>query len=413
MLGQPTALLRVNLAEVWLMMGKHAAARRELDEAEKEAEARGDARTLGYVQVNRALAALSAHDDDEAERRLQGVLQREGGDAHLEAEAHLLMARCLRLRGESAEAAAHARSAAGLGLRAALEAALCEKAPLDDIIAQARREEARFELATALLHRGSESDLREALELIQAYEYKVLLEQPAHAVKLAELAREDAALRSLFPLALTLFGPLRVHFLGRSYTLADFPTRKSAALLVKLAVSETPQPRELLADLLWQDAGNPLHSLQTALYHLSRTLGVPVVEGKRGSLSLLYPAQLDLSAFTRQARALLEAPPFARSEAIREALARAPEALLPELPEWFEEERREAETLKLRLLRRLAELEAPEPGRAAETLETLLRLDPYDVEARERLIAHYQALGEDELVRREREQLALLERELS
>jgi DNA-binding SARP family transcriptional activator len=86
---------------------------------------------------------------------------------------------------------------------------------------------------------------------------------------------------------------------------------------------------------------------------------------------------------------------------------------LPELPEWFEEERREAETLKLRLLRRLAELEAPEPGRAAETLEALLRLDPYDVEARERLIAHYQALGEDELARREREQLALLERELS
>lgn len=413
MLGQPTALLRVNLAEVWLMMGKHAAARRELDEAEKEAQARGDARTLGYVQVNRALAALSAHDDFEAERLLQGVLQREGGDAHLAAEAKLLLARCLRLRGEVAQAAVHAQEAIGLGLRAALEAALCTGAPLDDLIARARGEEARFELATALLHRAEEGDLREALELIRAHEYRVLLEQPAHALKLAELSREDASLHALFPLTLTLFGPLRVRFLGRELTLADFPTRKSAALLIKLAVSEAPQPRELLADALWQDAGNPLHSLQTALYHLSRTLGVPVVESKRGSLALSYPVQLDLNVFTRQAKALLTAPPFAHSEAIREALAHAPEGLLPELPEWFEEERREAEALKLRLLGRLADLEALEPGRAAEALETLLKLDPYDVEARERLIAHYLVLGEDELARREREQLALLERELS
>lgn len=412
LLGQPTALARANLAEVLLLTGETTAAWAQLERAEAEAAEQHDARTLGYVQVNRALWQLIRGQGEAAAQLLERVLDQDALDAHLEAEARLLLARKLRLEGRSEAALPQAEAAAPLGLRAALEQALCRGVGLEPVIEQARAEEARFELASALLHRAQPEDLAEALALIRRHGYRSLLEHPLHAPRLAALAHEDAALRQLFPLRVRAFGALAVRFLGRAFDLAAFPTRKSAALLVRLALASHPLPRERLAEAFWPDTANPLHSLQTALYHLNRSLGATLVESRRGSLALIYPVQLDLAEFAAAAEDALGAPQLERAEAIRRALALAPGELLHELPEWFVEERAGAEALKARLLRQLAELEAPRPQRAAEALEALLELEPYDLEARERLIGLYRGLGEAELAQRATEALEHAEREL-
>jgi DNA-binding SARP family transcriptional activator len=181
---------------------------------------------------------------------------------------------------------------------------------------------------------------------------------------------------------------------------------------VHLALAGHPLPREVLAEALWGEAGNPLHSLQTALYHLSRSLNAQVVASRRGSLELLYPVVLDYRRFERAVGDSLQVPWPVQTEAVREALALVQGEPFLEFPEWFEDERRRAETLKITLLRRLVELEAPQPHKAAEALEVLLKADPYDLDSRRTLIGLYAALGQADLARREEERLRLLEHEL-
>lgn len=76
-------------------------------------------------------------------------------------------------------------------------------------------------------------------------------------------------------LHLNLLGPLEVRMGGRLLT---FPTRKTLALLVYLALQSGEQPREHLATLLWPEANpershaslrNPLSHLQTSLRQAS------------------------------------------------------------------------------------------------------------------------------------------------
>jgi tetratricopeptide (TPR) repeat protein len=406
-LGQPTALLRTNLAEVLLLAGQAAEAKAHLEQA--AADAQHDARVLGYVETNLAMWTLGQGQPEPAARRLANLLRQEGLEAHLRAEAELLLARALRLQGQREEALEHARAAAPVGVAAALEQALCEGGDLSEVIGRAREEEARFELATALLNRGEPGDPEEALELIRSHGYRILLDAPQHAPALAALAQDDPATLELFPLRMTTFGGFRVRFLGRSLSLAEFPTRKSAALLLRLALASRPLPREALADEFWGDAGNPIHSLQTALYHLNRTLSAQVVGGRKGVVEVLYPVVLDVTEFERIAAETLEGPWARGADGIRRALAVAEGEPLADFPEWFDEERRLAEALQLRLWRRLSELERPQPRRAAEALEALLRLDPYDVESRRNLIGIYTELGEAEQVRRQEERLRLLE----
>lgn len=409
-LGQPTALVRMNLAEVLLLLGEAAAARVQLDQAALYCGENPRARD--YVQINLALWHLTQGQADAAAPLLQAVLFRDDAEAFLKAEAHLVQARLLRGAGRTGEALAHARAARALGLRAALEEAVCLGEGLDDLIAAARQQEARFELTTALLHQGSPENLREALDLIRRYEYRLLLDDPQHAPRLAAVAQEDGLPLDLFPLRITVFGLFRVTFLGSTLALAAFPTRKSTALLVRLALTEHPLPREVLAEALWGDAGKPLHSLQTALYHLSRALNVQLVASRRGSLELLYPGVLDYRTFERAAENALRAPWPEQTVAVREALALVQGEPFVEFPDWFEDERRHVETLKTMLLRRLVELEAHHPHKAAEALEALLKADPYDLDSRRSLIGIYTDLGEADLARREEECLRLLKHEL-
>ncbi|MER3444358.1 MAG: hypothetical protein C4333_09685 [Meiothermus sp.] len=61
----------------------------------------------------------------------------------------------------------------------------------------------------------------------------------------------------------------------------------------------------------------------------------------------------------------------------------------------------------------MVELTTPEnPQAAIEHLQALVRLEPYDLEARRQLIRLYRPVGEGELARREEERLQQLEREL-
>lgn len=409
-LGQPTTLLRTNLAEVLLLSGRPAEAKAQLEQA--AADAQGDARARGYVEVNLAMWTLNQDQPTAAARRLTSLLRQEGLEANLRAEAELLLARSLRLQGEGERALGHARAAAPLGVAAELELALCERRDPGDVIEQARKEEARFELALALLNRGASGDAEEALELIRAHDYRILLDSPQHAPTLAALAQNDQATLELFPLHLVTFGSFRVRFLGRQLTMVEFPTRKSAALLLRLALAARPLPRELLAEEFWGDSGNPGQSLQTALYHLNRTLGVHAVGGRKGMVELLYPVDLDLSELERRADEILDTTWAHGSDEVRAVLMLAQGEPLADFTDRFDDERRQAEAILLRLWRRLADLEADQPQRAAEALEMLLRLDPYDLDSRQSLIGIYADLGEPEQARRQEERLRLLEGEL-
>lgn len=412
-LGQPTGLVRANLAETLLLQGEAPAAEAQLDSAQAEAAAAGQQRVLGYVRVNRALAALLRGQREQARALLEDVLRQPDLEVRLRAEAELLLARLLRLEGQPGAAVGHAEAALPVGLRAELELALLGERSLDSLVERARSEEARLELALALLHRGQPEDLHEALDLILTQQYRALLDDPDLTARLAPLAAKDPALRALFPLELSTFGPCTLRFLGRTYTEAAFPTRKSLALLIRLALSDSPQRREALAEQFWADAGNPMGSLQTAIYHLNRTLGQKVVEGGRGSLELAFPVRLDLTAFERAAQEALHLPSSLQPPALRKALKLAQGEPLASFPEWFAEERAAAEALRTRLLRRLVELTAPKnPQAAIEHLQALVRLEPYDLEARRQLIHLYRSAGEGELARREEERLQQLEREL-
>ena len=75
-------------------------------------------------------------------------------------------------------------------------------------------------------------------------------------------------------LRLDLLGPPEVHLGERLLT---FPTRKTLALLVHLAVESGQQPRELLSAMLWPEANSDRSyaSLRNTLGHLQSALREP------------------------------------------------------------------------------------------------------------------------------------------
>lgn len=383
------ALARLNLAEVHAMLGDEASAETLLGTVTDQ-----DALD-GWVRRLRALLALNAGRTEGALDLLSGPRSE---DPSLLAETALLRARAHRELGD-AEAAAGALAEAGsLGLRADLEAALQGAQELDGVIEAARQEEARLELATALLARGGEADLQEALTLIRAHGLRTLLHARAATALLA--GTPGAPTRELFPLRVQTVGPLQVQHAGRTYGLADFPTRKSAALLLTLALAGGPQPREALAERFWPDAKNPLASLQTALYHLRALFGTPLISSERGVLTLLFPVESDLAdlrdALGRQDRA--------RLERLLHPLT-APLLVLPELPHELAEERAQVERVLHDALRSHAEAQAGADPRRRDALRLLITADPLDLDSREKLVQWHEARGELDAARQERRHL--------
>ncbi|MBB5374881.1 DNA-binding SARP family transcriptional activator [Deinococcus metalli] len=388
------ALVHLNLAESLAPLGELAQAHAHLQEAAALPGTLDDPRTAGWWRRARASLALHAADPAQALTELGQV---DTGDRSLRAETALLTARAWRELGQPDAARAALAGAASLGLRADLEAALLGDSPLDPVIEEARAEEARLELVTGLLGRGRPDDLGEAFDVIRAHGYLALLDTRA-ASPLAGLA-QDAESRALFPLRVQTLGPLRFTHAGRTVQLADFPTRKSAALLVALALAEHPQSREVLAERFWPGAKNPLASLQTAVYHLRGVFGVSLVASERGLLSLQFPVHSDVSALRR---ALGERDLDSLSALLRPVTA--PLSVLPDLPAELGEERQQAERLLHDALRLHAEAQPAGDLRRRDALRALITADPLDLEARDDLIRWHEARGEHNHAEQERRQ---------
>ena len=389
------AMILLNLAECQVWLGGAEAAHAPLREAAQLGGIAGSALVGGWLARVQALVHLQAGEPALALALLDRLQADE--DQALKAEAALLRTRALRELGQRDAALDAWHDARSLGLRADLEAALLNQTSLDDVIAAARREHARLELAIGLLRRASSDDLTEALQLIRAHGYLALLDSPS-AAPLAALA-DDAATRALFPLRLQTLGPLRVTHAGRALQLVDFPARKSAALLVALALARQPQPREQLAERFWPEAKNPLASLQTAVYHLRVSFGVPVVGSERGLLTLLFPVQTDVAAL----EAAMRGAGGPDNKALAALLRRItlPARFLPDLPAELEDERAHAERVLLDVLRAHADAQPAGDVRRRDALRVLLAIDPLDTDSRQELVHWHERRGENELAAQE------------
>lgn len=396
---EASALTHVNLAEVHALLDDPAQARAHLARAR---DLSGDPDLHGWITRVRALLAL--HGGHAATART--LLERGAAeDPSLRAETALLLARTCRELGDPAAARAALGEARPLGLRADLEAALQGEGDLDAVVEDARREDARLELATALLHRGTPGDLTEALGLIRAHGYRPLLRGRAAPALVAHAA--DEATRALFPLEFRVLGPLRVTQAGRVWESGDFPTRKSAALLVALALSGRSQPREALAERFWPGAKNPVASLQTAIYHLRSTFGVSLISSARGRLTLTFPVQSDLAALYA---AVTDRDPERLAALIRRGAA--PPAVLPDLAAELHEERELAERLMLDALQVYAAAQPEGSLERRDALRALIGADPLGVGARSELVHWHVARGEHESAAQERARLEEVQREL-
>lgn len=106
------------------------------------------------------------------------------------------------------------------------------------------------------------------------------------------------------PLQLFALGPLEVHMGGSRLA---FPTRKTLALLIYLAIEGGMQPREHLAALLWPEANpersyaslrNTLGHLQTSLRRASGQAQTPYLSVTHQALGLNPDANIDFDLYT-------------------------------------------------------------------------------------------------------------------
>ncbi|GGL70114.1 hypothetical protein GCM10010840_05140 [Deinococcus aerolatus] len=395
-LVQEAALSHLNLAESHIYLGEFDQAQHHLQAAAALNERQLSSLTAGWMHRVQAILALQV---GEAAQALTALDRVQTEDRSLQAETALLRVRAHRELGQPEQALDILHHASPLGLRAELEGALLGEISIDAIIEAARQEEARLELVTALLHRASPDDLHEALELIRQHGYLALLGSRA-AAPLASLA-QDPPTRALFPLRIQTLGPLRFTHAGRQVQLGDFPTRKSAALLVALALAEHPQSREVLADRFWPGAKNPLASLQTAVYHLRSTFGVPLVGSERGAMSLLFPVQSDLADLRRA----LQSQDLAGLAALLRPMT-APLTVLSDLPAELTEERAWAEHLLHDALRLHAQAQPAADIHRRDALRALIATDPLDTDSREDLIRWHELHGEADQAEQERRHLA-------
>ncbi|HEX8681874.1 MAG TPA: AAA family ATPase [Ardenticatenaceae bacterium] len=104
---------------------------------------------------------------------------------------------------------------------------------------------------------------------------------------------------------------------------ADLTVGKAVALLAYLAVTQTPQSRERLLDLLWPDSAPDAarKNLRNALWAIRRALGEEVLQSHNEHLSLGEGVWVDVHAFEYAARSL--SPVTGDFEAL-EAMYRGP-----------------------------------------------------------------------------------------
>lgn len=189
------------------------------------------------------------------------------------------------------------------------------------------------------------------------------------------------------PLRLQVFGVPALTESARPVRLA---LKRGYALLAYLALEGRPLPREHLAALLWPEADEDTARtrLRRLLYQVGDLSGRDLLETREDSASIAPGALVcDAVEFRRTAQLLvgggtpglplaqLHAQALAACEPLLEGLSFGSEAF----EDWVAGQRTEHQHLLARTLTRIAELQRAAGALAAagETLERLLRLDPF------------------------------------
>jgi DNA-binding SARP family transcriptional activator/tetratricopeptide (TPR) repeat protein len=174
----------------------------------------------------------------------------------------------------------------------------------------------------------------------------------------------------------------------------DIPTRKTKALLCRLALEPGPLPRAALAGLLWPDSAPAAarHSLRQALTELRRaldgaTLRLTVTAGEVA----LEPgdARVDVREFRARAASADPADWERAMAQYRGALLEGLDAGVDTFDAWLEDVRHALEQTAIRLCHDLAEHHADHVERAIEWNKRLLALDPLDETAHRDLMQLY------------------------
>ncbi|HEX6999163.1 MAG TPA: AAA family ATPase [Gammaproteobacteria bacterium] len=180
------------------------------------------------------------------------------------------------------------------------------------------------------------------------------------------------------------------------------PSRKTRALLAYLALTGRSFRREHLCELLWEVPDDPRGSLRWSLSKLRRLVDDDDRERiVADRLTVRFDAtdvEIDALALTDLAQHGLETASVEELEAAAAAWCGTPLEGL-ELPAfhdysaWYMGERERATGHQTRLLSALLERLAAEPQRAVQHAHTLVRIAPYDEQARATLIRLLVALG--------------------
>src|SRR4030042_2521157 len=163
----------------------------------------------------------------------------------------------------------------------------------------------------------------------EIYIFPVIFSLSIMMKRLKSVTRSHAMADKLLPLHLYALGPPEVR-LGEN--LVTFPTRKTLALLIYLAIESGLQPREHLAALLWPEANsershgslrNTLDHLQTALRQASGQAQTSYLSVTHNSLSLNPDAGIDFDLHTVE-RAYIQARADRSSRTLPEGSASLP-----------------------------------------------------------------------------------------
>ena len=201
-------------------------------------------------------------------------------------------------------------------------------------------------------------------------------------------------------LALKFLGDLTIARGGERVDLP--PSRKTRALLAYLALTGRAFRREHLCELFWEIPDDPRGSLRWSLSKLRRLVDDEARERiVADRLAVRFDAtgvDIDVTALGAIAQSNLETEPLEELEAAAGRYCGTPlEGLdLPTFHDysaWYMGERERATAHQLRLLTALTKRLAAEPQRAAEHARKLVRIAPYDEQARATLIRLLVALG--------------------
>jgi len=201
-------------------------------------------------------------------------------------------------------------------------------------------------------------------------------------------------------LALNFLGDLVITRDGERLELP--PSRKTRALLAYLALTGRAFRREHLCELLWEIPDDPRGSLRWSLSKLRRLVDDGARErivADRLTVRLdTADVAIDVRALAEVAQGNLDTAPIETLEAAAARYCGTPLEGL-ELPTfhdysaWYMGERERATAHQVRLLTALKKRLSGEPQRAVEHARALVRIAPYDEQARAALIRLLVTLG--------------------